>query len=74
MSQAGFRNGRMAGKMEVNHSVIDHIMQGLQSTEMVDKLQQSGRPHKTTSKKVRLMSQCARRKDFAKYLLIFKIN
>jgi len=65
MSQAGFRNRRVAGQMVVHHSVIDHLMQPLQATVMVDEHPQSGRPCKAKPREDRLMARCARRNRFS---------
>jgi len=48
MSQADFRNRRVAGQMGVHHSVIDRLMQHLQVTGMVDDRHRSSKPCRTT--------------------------
>jgi transposase len=65
MSQAGFSNRRVAGKMGVYHSVIDLLLQGQQATGMIDEYPQSGSPRKTTPREDRLIACCARRNRFA---------
>jgi hypothetical protein len=46
MSHAGFSNRRVAGQMGIYHSVIDHLMQLLQVTGMVDELRDLAGPAK----------------------------
>jgi IS30 family transposase len=48
MSQSGFSNRRVAGQLEVHHSVIDHLMQRLQVTRMDGERPRFIRPHKIT--------------------------
>jgi hypothetical protein len=45
-SQAGFSNLSVAGKMRVQHYVIDSPMQRLHTTGLVDERLRSGRPSK----------------------------
>jgi transposase len=64
MSQAGFSNRGMAGKMEVHHSVIDRLMQRLEATGMVDEHPRYRRRRKTTPIEDRLIARCARKNRF----------
>ena len=62
MSHAGFSNRRVAGQMGIYHSVIDHLMQLLQVTGMVDELRDLAGPTKLHIERI---AWCARRNRFA---------
>ena len=64
MSHADFNNRRLTGQMEINHSVIDRLMQCLQATEMVVEHPRSDRPPKTTPRDNMLVARFVRRNHF----------
>ena len=51
--------------MGLHHSVIDRLMQRLESTGMVDEHKRSDMPRKTTPREDKLIVRCARRNCFA---------
>ena len=64
MSHAGFSNRRVAGQMGIYryHSVIDHLMQLLQVTRMIDQFRGLAGPAKLHIERI---AWCARRNRFA---------
>ena len=65
MSQAGFRNTRVAGKMRVHDCVINRFMRRLQATGMVHDHPRSDRPRKAATRENKLKSRYVRRSRFA---------
>jgi hypothetical protein len=60
MSHAGFSNRRVAGQMGIYHSVIDHLMQLLQVTGMVDELRDLAGPAKLHIERIAWCATSAR--------------
>ena len=48
MAQAGFRNRGMVEQIRAHHYLMDHLIQRLQATGIVDERQRSGRPRRAT--------------------------
>ena len=65
MSQAGFRNTRVAGKMRVHDCVINRFMRRLQAIGMVHDHSRSDRPRKAATRENKLNSRYVRRSRFA---------
>ena len=57
MSQGGLSNRGMIAQMGTHHFLMDHFMQRLQSTGIVDERARSGKPLKTTHREDRIISR-----------------